>query len=148
MESVQEISKIELLMDALLLRVGSPLSIKSLQEDLFAAHGSVASWLEFLENLYVCSRISLYGSPKIRAVKKEQKLYLWDWSVITDPGARFENFVASHLLKYCYFIQDTQGYKMELRYLRDTDKREVVFVVIQGGEVIPFIELCETLGLV
>ena len=37
---------------------------------------------------------------------------------------------------------------MELRYLRDTDKREVDFVVIQGGQVIPFIELCETLGLV
>jgi len=70
LESVQEISKIELLMDALPLRAGSPLSIKSLQEDLFAAHGSVARWLEIFENLYVCFRISPYGSPKIRAVKK------------------------------------------------------------------------------
>lgn len=132
LERVQEISKVELLMDALPSRVGSPLSLKSLQEDLMVAHATVARWLEILENLYVCFRISPYGSPKIRAVKKEQKLYLWDWSNIEDAGARFENFVASHLLKYCHFIQDTEGHKMELRYIRDTDKREVDFVVIKN----------------
>ena len=33
-------------------------------------------------------------------VKKEQKLYLWDWSIVPDLGPRFENFVASQLLKY------------------------------------------------
>lgn len=132
LERVQEISKVELLMDALPSRVGSPLSLKSLQEDLMVAHATVERWLEILENLYVCFRISPYGSPKIRAVKKEQKLYLWDWSNIEDAGARFENFVASHLLKYCHFIQDTEGHKMELRYIRDTDKREVDFVVIKN----------------
>ncbi|NBO39512.1 ATP-binding protein [bacterium] len=132
LERIQETSKVELLMDALPARVGAPLSIKSLQEDLMAAHATVARWLDVLENLYFCFRISPYGSPKIRAVKKEQKLYLWDWSLIDDPGARFENFVASHLLKYCHFVQDTQGHKMELRYLRDTDKREVDFVVLQN----------------
>jgi len=132
LERVQEISKVELLMDALPSRVGSPLSLKSLQEDLMVAHATVGRWLEILENLYVCFRISPYGSPKIRAVKKEQKLYLWDWSNIEDAGARFENFVASHLLKYCHFIQDTEGHKMELRYIRDTDKREVDFVVIKN----------------
>ncbi|MEY4065131.1 MAG: hypothetical protein RIR26_1339 [Pseudomonadota bacterium] len=132
LERVQETSKVELLMDALPSRVGSPLSIKSLQEDLQSAHATISRWLDILENLYFCFRISPFGSPKIRAVKKEQKLYLWDWSLIEEPGARFENFVASHLLKYCHFIQDTQGHKMELRYLRDTDKREVDFVVVQN----------------
>jgi predicted AAA+ superfamily ATPase len=131
LERVHEISKIELLIDALPSRVGSPLSIKSLQEDLAVAHSTVSRWLDILENLYVSFRILPFGSPKIRAVKKEQKLYFWDWSLVEDPGARFENFVASHLLKYCHFVQDTQGHKMELRYLRDTDKREVDFVVIR-----------------
>ncbi len=131
LERVQEVSKMELLMDALPERIGSPLSIRALQEDLEVAHSTVARWLEILENLYVCFRLSPFGSPRVRAVKKEQKLYLWDWSVLADPGARFENFVASHLLKYCHFVQDTQGHKMELRYLRDTDKREVDFVVIK-----------------
>ncbi len=140
LERVQEVSKMELLMDALPARVGSPLSLRALQEDLEVAHSTVARWLDILDNLYVSFRISPYGSPRIRAVKKEQKLYLWDWSVIEDPGARFENFVASHLLKYCHFMQDTQGHKMELRYVRDTDKREVDFVVIQNKKPIFAVE--------
>ena len=74
---------------------------------------------------------TLSGAPKIRAVKKEQKLYLWDWSELSDVGIRWENFVGSQLLKFCHFIEDTQGYKMELRYLRDFDGREVDFVVLK-----------------
>src|SRR5438093_13339208 len=46
-------------------------------------------------------------------------------------GARFENLVASQLLKYCHWIEDTQGYAMELRYLRDVVQREVDFVVLR-----------------
>ena len=38
--------------------------------------------------------------------------------------------MAVHLLKLCHFIEDTQGHSMELRYLRDTDKGEVDFVVL------------------
>jgi len=33
------------------------------------------------------------------AERKEPKLYLWDWSEISDEPVRFENCVASHLLK-------------------------------------------------
>jgi hypothetical protein len=35
--------------------------------------------------MYYCFRIPPYGAPKIRAVKKEQKLYLWDWSLVSEP---------------------------------------------------------------
>jgi len=130
LERVREASLVELLVDALPSRVGSPLSIKSLREDLEVSHETVAHWLQILERLYVCFRVSPYGSPKIRAVKKEQKLYLWDWSVLQDEGARFENMVASHLLKYCHYREDCFGDTMELRYLRDVEKRELDFVVL------------------
>ena len=89
-------------------------------------------WIELLDSLYYCFRISPFGSNKIRAVKKEQKLYLWDWSQVQDPGARFENMVASHLLKFCHFHEDIYGEDMELRYIRDTTKKEVDFVVIKN----------------
>lgn len=79
----------------------------------------------------MCFRIAPFGPPRIRAVKKEQKLYLWDWSMVEGRGARFENLVASHLLKVCHFVEDREGYRMELRFLRDTDKREVDFVVLR-----------------
>lgn len=132
LESVKEISLIDLLVDALPARVGSPLSVKNLAEDLQVSPKAVERWLGILERLYICFRIAPFGSPKIRAVKKEQKLYLWDWATIENEGARFENMVAGHLLKYCHFIEDTEGDTMELRYLRDTDGREVDFVVIKN----------------
>ena len=66
-------------------------------------------------------------------MKKERKLYLWDWSQAPEGGPRFENMVASQLLNYCHWEEDTRGHRMELRYLRDTDKREVDFVVLRDG---------------
>ncbi len=140
LEGVREFSKIETLAEALPGRVGSPLSIKSLSEDLEVNFGSVEKWVQILEAVYYCYRILPYGAPKIRAVKKERKLYLWDWSTIEDPGSRFENLVASHLLKYCHFIEDTEGDSMELRFLRDTDKREIDFVVIKSGKALFAVE--------
>ena len=131
LENVREISLIDLLMDALPARVGSPLSVKALAEDLQVNHASVVRWLEILERLYMCFRIAPYGAPKIRAVKKEQKLYLWDWSSCQDEGAKFENMVACQLLKHCHYQEDVLGEKMELRYLRDNDKREVDFIVLK-----------------
>ena len=132
LEKVVELSSIELLNDLLPTRVGAPLSIKSLAEDLEVAHKTVARWLKILENLYLCFRLAPFGSPKIRAVKKEQKLYLWDWSLCESEGARFENLVACQLLKYCHLREDTEGHQMDLCYLRDTDKREVDFVVLMN----------------
>lgn len=131
LEHVREISLVEHLTDLLPSKVGSPLSVKSLREDLQIDHKTAERWLQILENLYVCFRVSPYGPPRVRAVKKERKLYLWDWSSVEDTGPRFENLVASQLLKYCHFIEDTEGHNMELRYLRDTDKREVDFVVLK-----------------
>src|SRR5262249_20818897 len=123
----------ELLLHYLPKCVGSPLSIRSLSDLLQVSHDAVDHWITVLERLYVCFRIAPYGSAKIRAVKKEKKLYFWDWSRSPEGGPRFENLVASQLLKYCHWIEDTEGYDMELRYLRDTDKREVDFVVMREG---------------
>jgi len=131
LEQVEQLSSLELLTSLLPARVGSPLSINNLATDLQVAPKTIKRWLLILENLYFCFRISPYGLPRIRAVKKEQKLYLWDWSLCEEPAARLENLVASQLLKYCHLIEDTQGFEMELRYIRDHDKREIDFVVLK-----------------
>lgn len=140
LEHVREISLVEHLTDMLPSKVGSPLSVKSLREDLQIDHKTAERWLQILENMYVCFRISPYGSPRVRAVKKERKLYLWDWSGVAGDGPRFENLVACQLLKYCHWIEDTQGYAMDLRYLRDTDWREVDFVVLKDRKPIFAVE--------
>ena len=131
LENVREVALVEMLVEALPDRVGSPLSVRSLSEDLQVAHATVERWLGILESLYVCFRIPPFGAPRIRAVKKENKFYLWDWSQVPGDGPRFENLVACQLLKYCHHQEDTQGHRMELRFIRDTDRREVDFVVIR-----------------
>lgn len=133
LERVEEVVLISRLAEHLPNLVGSPLSLNNLREDLQVAHRTVRNWLEILERLFFMYRISPFGPPGIRAVKKEQKPYLWDWSVVPEDGPRFENLVASQLLKQCHFIKNTEGHRMELRYLRDTDKREVDFVVLKNG---------------
>ncbi|MBN1114207.1 MAG: ATP-binding protein, partial [Oligoflexia bacterium] len=91
LERVKEISLVELLADAIPSRVGSPLSYKNLAEALGVHHATVKQWVQILDNVYYSFRISPFGAPRIRAVKKEQKIYLWDWSVIENSGYKFEN---------------------------------------------------------
>jgi predicted AAA+ superfamily ATPase len=143
LESVKDISLVELLAEMLPSRVGSLLSIQSLQEDLNVSPNTVLRWIEILETLYVCYRIAPFGTERAKAVKKAQKLYLWDWAQVADEGSRFENLVASHLLKFCHYRQDSEGYKMELRFYRDADRREVDFIVVQDKRPIFAVE-CKT----
>jgi predicted AAA+ superfamily ATPase len=129
LESIRDLSSLQVLADLLPARVGSPLSVNALREDLEASHRAVDHWIEILERLYYVVRIRPYGTAKVRSLKKMPKAYLWDWSEVPDPGPRFENLVALHLLKLCHFLQDHEGHDVELFYLRDRTGREVDFLV-------------------
>ena len=109
LERVQDLGSLELLVLRLPELVGSPLSINALREDLQVSHKTVASWVRILERLYAVFRLPPFGAPRIRAVKKEQKHYHFDWSLVPDDGGRFENLVASHLLKWVHFEQDAKA---------------------------------------
>ena len=126
-EQVREISIMKLLGDLLPQRTGSLLSINSLREDLEVSHRAVSSWLNILESFYYCFRVYPYAGKNFRSLKKVAKLYLWDWSEIDDESVRFENCVASHLLKLVHFLQDYEGYKANLYFLRSVEKKEVDF---------------------
>jgi len=140
LENVKDVSLVEKMVLRLPDLVGSPLSINALREDLNVSHQAVSRWIGILENLYMIFRIYPFGAPSIRAVKKEAKHYHLDWTVVKNPGARFENMVACHLLKWVCFLQDSEGRDIELRYFRDIDRREVDFVVIEDDKPIYFIE--------
>ena len=132
LQLVKDLGLIELLVDSLPTRASSTISYNNLAEGLEVSPISVKRWVELLEKIYYCFTVMPYGPPKIRAVKKAKKLYLWDWSEVEAEGARFENLVASQLLKYCHYIEDTKGFKMELRYIKDIDGREIDFVVLRN----------------
>lgn len=146
LERVKEISLLELMIHRLPDLVGSPLSINALREDLQVSHATVSRWMDIVERLYFLFRVLPFGSPKIKAVKKETKHYHFDWSMIPAVGPRFENLVACHLLKWCHYLEDTEGWEMELRYFRDVEQREVDFVVLKEKTPLYFIE-CKTSDL-
>ncbi len=75
LKNVSDLDKVELLAETLISKVGSPLSNKSLAEDLEVSYKTVKRWVRILDSLYYCYLISPFGS---------QKLYLWDWSQIED----------------------------------------------------------------
>jgi len=135
LENIRELSLLHVLVDILPDRVGSLLSLNSLREDLSVAHKTVAHWMDILERFYYHFRIYPFHHKKIRSLKKEPKLYLWDWSEVPDErGARLENIAASHLLKMCHFLNDVEGYKTDLHFLRDAEAREVDFLVTESGK--------------
>lgn len=140
LEQIKDLGKLELLMIRLPDLVGSPLSINALREDLQVSHSTVASWLDVFTRLYALFRISPFGAPQLRAVKKEQKHYHFDWTLIQNPGARFENMVAVHLLKWVNFEEDTKARNLELRYFRDIDGREVDFIITEDLKPILAVE--------
>jgi len=131
-ENLKDISALQILVELLPERAGSLFSLNSLREDLSVTHKTIASWADILERFYYHFRIYPFQSTLIKALRKEPKIYLWDWSEIKDENARFENMVASHLLKFCDFLFDVKGYKAKLYYLRDAERREVDFLVAVG----------------
>jgi predicted AAA+ superfamily ATPase len=141
LEAIADLGNLELLAIRLPQLVGAPLSINAMREDLQVSHKTVSRWLQVLERLYVIFRIPPFGAPRIRAVKKEQKHYHYDWTQVPELPQRFENLVAGHLLKWVHFEQDVEGRDLELRYFRDVDGREVDFVVCEAGRPVRLIEV-------
>jgi len=131
-ENIRDLSSMQILGDMLPERAGSLLSINSVREDLEVSHRAVSNWINILESFYYCFRIYPFHAKNYRSLKKESKIYLWDWSEIDNNGSRFENCIASHLLKLIHFLEDNQGYKTQLYYLRNVDKKEVDFLVTVG----------------
>lgn len=128
-ETVRDISALSVLVELLEERVGSLLSLNALREDMEVAHKTIALWMDILERFYYHFRIYPFVSRKIRSLKKEPKMYLWDWSRIEDKSVRLENMIASHLLKFVHFLYDSEGYRAELNFLRDCEGREADFLV-------------------
>jgi hypothetical protein len=126
---IRMLSHVEELIELLVLRAGGVLSYNALHEDLQVAVESIRQWTDHLQRLYFLYLIRPFAGNIARSLRKEPKLYLWDWSEIADEGARFENLIASHLLKWCHFTQDWGLPPLELHYARDREKREVDFLL-------------------
>lgn len=124
-----ELSQIEMLMSLLPERASQTLSIQSLREDLEVSYDTVKRWINYSQELYYHFEVKPWSKSIPRSLKKEGKLYLWDWSEVKEKGARFENMVACHLLKACHYWTDTGEGNFELYYLKNKEKKEIDFLI-------------------
>ena len=131
---IQEIKQMELFAVMLGRQVGSPFSYTSMSKKVRVSLETARRWLSTLTLLYYSFSIQPWSKNISRSLLKEPKVYLWDWSQVPDPGARAENFVASHLLKACHYWSDRGDGNFGLYFLRDKEKREVDFVVVKDDK--------------
>ena len=130
LESVQQITSIETLIQLLRKRVGSPVSYSSLARDLQCSDKTIKRWLIILENMYVIFRVSPFHKNITRSILKTPKFYFYDTGqVVGDSGAKLENLVACALLKEIHYLADCYGKEKSLYYLKNKDGKEIDFCI-------------------
>jgi len=142
LEQVRSIRNLELLLELLKTRVGSPISQQSLAEDLQVDQKTIKRWLEILESLYIIFPVSPYSKNITRGISKMKKYYFYDnGQVEGDNGAKLENLVACGLLREIDFSKDMYGRKLQLHYLRNREGNEIDFLVTERDTVILLAEV-------
>ncbi len=131
---IQDLKGLEQLVLMLPERVGSPLSINSLREDLQVNHRTVSNWIEALKKIYLVFSIMPWSRHISKAVKKETKIYFFDWTMVTNEGARFENMLAVTLFRLVSRWNELGLSDFELRYIRNHQGREVDFLLVKDNQ--------------
>lgn len=130
---IHELGQIETLAELLKLQAGQLTQYTELAKKVNVSVDTIRRWLKTLKSFYYCFSIKPWSKNISRSLLKEPKIYLWDWSLIDDLGARRENFIASHLLKAVHFWTDRGLGDYDLYFLRDKEKREVDFLVTKNN---------------
>lgn len=110
-------------------RIGSPLSVNSLREDFNVSHETIQNYLHALKLCYVVFEISAYAKTISRALKKEKKVYFFDWTRVEEEAARFENYVATELYQWVTWWQDSGAGEFQLFYVKVRSGQECDFMI-------------------
>lgn len=105
---------------------------------------TVKQWVDLLGRLHYGFLVRPWFRNVAKALRREPKWYLRDWSGLEAPGARAETLVACHLLKAVEGWTDIGPGAFELFYLRDKMKREVDFLVTREGKPWFLVEVKKT----
>lgn len=132
LSQIQDLSELEFLMDILIDEAGTQLNVASIANQLNIAQSTIHRWVKTLQSFYFCYTVKPWHKNVRRAIRKMPKVYLWDWSLIKDPGRLYENFIASHLLKAVHYWTDAGFGDYDIFYIRDKEKREVDFLVTKN----------------
>lgn len=112
--------------------VGSPLSVNALREDLENVHfQTVKNYLSALVGTYIIFELSPYSKKIRRAVKKEKKIYFFDWTRVKNESARFENYVAFELFCWVQKWNNAGFGQFRLDYVRQATGKETDFLIVR-----------------
>jgi uncharacterized protein len=131
---IPELGRIEMMVSLLPARIGALFSLSSLREDMEVSFDTINRWLMYMRELYYLYEVKPFSHKIHRALKREGKIYFWDWSEVPNNAARFENLIAGHLLKACHYWTDTGQGKFELFMLRNKEKQEIDFLIVRDGQ--------------
>lgn len=134
LSNINELKQLELLGEIICDQAGQLLNKSNLAKKIQVTSQTISRWVATLENFYYSFSIYPYSTNVPRSLMKEPKIYLYDWSLVQDPGARFENFIATHLLKAITFWNDTGLGNYALHFIRTKDKQEVDFLVTKEND--------------
>ena len=141
-ETIHNLKAIRLVFELLRSRVGSPISYRSIAEDVGVAPNTIKKYISILEALYIVFRVVPYSNNIARSLLKEPKIYFFDNGLVEgDAGVRFENFVGVCLLKHVLGNIDYRAENLALCYLRTKEKKEVNFASVKEGRVEKIIEV-------
>lgn len=129
-KELENISKLFLILPS---KIASPLSTNSLTRDLSVSYNAVKNYLYLLELCYIIFMIPPYSKNIARSLTKERKCYLFDWTHISDEGARFENYIAVELVALLATWRDL-GYQFQLNYIRTKEGKESDFLITKDHE--------------
>ncbi|MBN2072557.1 MAG: ATP-binding protein [Actinobacteria bacterium] len=131
---IRNLDLVETLFALIPSRVGSPFSINNIALDLKVAFDTVKNWLLLFDSFYLTFRISPWTKKISRSILKEKKIYLFNYPVIENEAARFENLVALELLRAVEMWKDYGRGNFSLNYLRDKDRQEVDFLITKNDK--------------
>lgn len=144
-EKIHDFKAIQLVLEILRNRVGSPVSYSSIAEDVGVAPNTVKKYIQIFESLYIIFRVTPFSKKIERSILKEPKLYFFDTGMVKDdPGVRFENLTAVCLLKHVSAIEDYEGARAKLHCLRTKDGLEVDFCITINDQAKLMIEAKNT----
>jgi uncharacterized protein len=134
-EKINDFRAMQMVLDLLRTRTGSPVSYASISEDVQIAPNTVKNYIQILESLYIIFKVTPFSKNIARSILKEPKIYFFDTGLVQgDEGAKFENMVALCLLKHVYAQADLQGQLYSLYYLRTKDGAEIDFCLVRDNK--------------
>lgn len=140
MSDIRSVTDMETLYHLLPSRVGSPLSIPSLANDLKVSYATVQNWLALFERFFLTFSLPTWTERISRAIQKERKVYLLDTPRIKDSAARFENMVAIELWRAVSCWNAMGAGDFSLHFIRDKEQREVDFLIANEREPLLLVE--------